>query len=118
MCRIDVEGSEFELVAGTDWSKAQIGQLLMEVHPGETMNASAPELARAFAPREFGSFLDDEARRRARHAFGMCDACLFTALQLNGFLLALERGGLREAPTLSSPNLGVIAAWSTIAIVS
>ena len=24
----------------------------------------------------------------------MCDHCPFTALQLNGFLLALERGGL------------------------
>jgi hypothetical protein len=29
--RIDVEGSEFELVAGTDWSQMRIGQLLMEV---------------------------------------------------------------------------------------
>ena len=69
--------------------------LIFKVHPGETMNASAPELTRAFVPRDFGSFLDEAARARARRALGMCDACPFSALQLNGFLLALERGGLR-----------------------
>jgi hypothetical protein len=105
--KIDVEGSEFSVVHLTDWSRLKIGQLLMEVHPTETMEVAAkvrgpirdePDLRRSstLTPvAHSASWLALTDRQRARAELGMCDTCPFTSLQLNAFILQLERGGLR-----------------------
>lgn len=96
--KVDVEGAEFSMVRQTDWRRLRIGQLLMEVHPGETMEASSKALE-ALPRNSFGSYLDAAGRERSRQNLGMCPDCAFRAMQLDLFLLTLERSGLRLVTT-------------------
>ena len=95
LLKIDVEGAEFSVVEKTDWGRMKVGQLLMEVHPGETLNRQSNVLRSKLRRNAFGSFIDDTERRNSREALGMCPDCLFTALHLNAFMLVLESAGLR-----------------------